>query len=164
MMWLNVRKYLMGLQLLWFLSTYFYQEELFRLFCMSNKRRLFLNLTKTSWKMSDDEYDTHCPLCVEEMDLSDQNFLPCPCGYKVRSIIACEHHLLPNFDQTSLTHRFVCGVGITYEKTWTVSVQLVEHPTIQIPMRFLLLIEKSKYLFRYLCLSKTVSRTSNFRC
>ena len=33
--------------------------------------------------MSDDEYDTTCPLCVEEMDLSDQNFLPCPCGYKV---------------------------------------------------------------------------------
>lgn len=33
--------------------------------------------------MSDDEDETHCPLCVEEMDLSDQNFLPCPCGYRV---------------------------------------------------------------------------------
>jgi len=31
----------------------------------------------------EDEEDTHCPLCVEELDLSDQNFLPCPCGYKV---------------------------------------------------------------------------------
>ena len=33
--------------------------------------------------MSDDEDDTTCPLCVEEMDLSDKNFLPCPCGYRV---------------------------------------------------------------------------------
>ena len=34
--------------------------------------------------MSDDEEDTHCPLCVEEMDDSDKNFIPCPCGYRVR--------------------------------------------------------------------------------
>jgi CCR4-NOT transcription complex subunit 4 len=35
--------------------------------------------------MSDDEddLDTHCPLCVEEMDVSDRNFIPCPCGYRV---------------------------------------------------------------------------------
>ena len=33
--------------------------------------------------MSDDEEDTHCPLCVEEMDDSDKNFIPCPCGYRV---------------------------------------------------------------------------------
>jgi CCR4-NOT transcription complex subunit 4 len=31
----------------------------------------------------DEDEDNTCPLCVEEMDLSDQNFLPCPCGYKV---------------------------------------------------------------------------------
>lgn len=24
------------------------------------------------------------PLCVEEFDLSDRNFRPCPCGYQVR--------------------------------------------------------------------------------
>lgn len=24
------------------------------------------------------------PLCVEEFDLSDRNFKPCPCGYQVR--------------------------------------------------------------------------------
>jgi hypothetical protein len=35
---------------------------------------------------SDDEEETHCPLCVEEMDLSDRNFLPCPCGYRVSHI------------------------------------------------------------------------------
>eukprot|EP00904_Undaria_pinnatifida_P004656 jgi/Undpi1/14191/HiC_scaffold_9.g03840.m1 len=32
---------------------------------------------------SDDGDDAVCPLCCEPMDLSDQNFLPCPCGYKV---------------------------------------------------------------------------------
>ncbi|EHL00776.1 putative General negative regulator of transcription subunit 4 [Glarea lozoyensis 74030] len=29
----------------------------------------------------DDEEET-CPLCVEEFDLSDKNFRPCPCGYQ----------------------------------------------------------------------------------
>lgn len=24
-----------------------------------------------------------CPLCLEEMDISDLNFKPCPCGYQV---------------------------------------------------------------------------------
>ncbi|ANB12730.1 CCR4-NOT core ubiquitin-protein ligase subunit MOT2 [Sugiyamaella lignohabitans] len=32
--------------------------------------------------ISDDEEEL-CPLCVEEMDLSDKNFKPCPCGYQV---------------------------------------------------------------------------------
>lgn len=29
------------------------------------------------------EDDWDCPLCMEEMDLSDKNFRPCPCGYQV---------------------------------------------------------------------------------
>ncbi|KAH7151701.1 hypothetical protein B0J13DRAFT_438123 [Dactylonectria estremocensis] len=29
----------------------------------------------------DEEEDT-CPLCIEEFDLSDRNFRPCPCGYQ----------------------------------------------------------------------------------
>lgn len=32
--------------------------------------------------ISDDEEES-CPLCVEEMDISDKNFKPCPCGYQV---------------------------------------------------------------------------------
>lgn len=24
-----------------------------------------------------------CPLCMEELDIADKNFRPCPCGYKV---------------------------------------------------------------------------------
>ena len=27
------------------------------------------------------------PLCIEEFDLSDKNFKPCPCGYQVRYTI-----------------------------------------------------------------------------
>ncbi|KAG8532875.1 uncharacterized protein KY384_002753 [Bacidia gigantensis] len=30
-----------------------------------------------------DDADESCPLCVEEFDLSDKNFKPCPCGYQV---------------------------------------------------------------------------------
>lgn len=30
-----------------------------------------------------DEEEESCPLCVEEMDISDKNFKPCPCGYQV---------------------------------------------------------------------------------
>lgn len=31
----------------------------------------------------DDDEEECCPLCVEEFDLSDKNFFPCPCGYQV---------------------------------------------------------------------------------
>lgn len=31
----------------------------------------------------DDDDDLQCPLCCEDMDLSDRNFLPCQCGYRV---------------------------------------------------------------------------------
>ncbi|KAJ4155369.1 hypothetical protein LMH87_000620 [Akanthomyces muscarius] len=30
-----------------------------------------------------DEEEDVCPLCIEEFDLSDKNFRPCPCGYQV---------------------------------------------------------------------------------
>ena len=30
-----------------------------------------------------DEDDKICPLCCEDLDISDQNFLPCKCGYQV---------------------------------------------------------------------------------
>jgi hypothetical protein len=32
---------------------------------------------------SSDEEDLECPLCMEELDIADRNFRPCPCGYKV---------------------------------------------------------------------------------
>ena len=27
--------------------------------------------------------EEYCPLCIEEMDISDKNFKPCPCGYQI---------------------------------------------------------------------------------
>lgn len=30
-----------------------------------------------------DEDEESCPLCIEEFDLSDKNFRPCPCGYQI---------------------------------------------------------------------------------
>jgi len=33
--------------------------------------------------MMSDEEDYDCPLCMEEFDVSDRNFRPCPCGYQV---------------------------------------------------------------------------------
>ncbi|KAL8670246.1 MAG: hypothetical protein Q9168_005198 [Polycauliona sp. 1 TL-2023] len=30
-----------------------------------------------------DDSNDSCPLCVEEFDLSDKNFRPCPCGYQI---------------------------------------------------------------------------------
>ena len=31
-----------------------------------------------------DEGEKTCPLCAEEMDLTDQKLKPCKCGYEVR--------------------------------------------------------------------------------
>lgn len=39
--------------------------------------------------IDDDEEET-CPLCIEELDLSDRNFRPCVCGYQVGSQIPIE--------------------------------------------------------------------------
>ena len=30
-----------------------------------------------------EEDEECCPLCVEEFDLTDKGFRPCPCGYQV---------------------------------------------------------------------------------
>ncbi len=40
---------------------------------------------KTSWLLQVLTTIPSSPLCVEEFDLSDRNFRPCPCGYQVRS-------------------------------------------------------------------------------
>lgn len=45
--------------------------------------------------MSETE-ETMCPLCMEEMDLIDRNFLPCPCGYRV--CMWCWHHIRENLN------------------------------------------------------------------
>ncbi|TNY18184.1 hypothetical protein DMC30DRAFT_71583 [Rhodotorula diobovata] len=40
--------------------------------------------------------DMDCPLCLEEMDLSDLNFRPCPCGYQICRF--CYHHIKENLN------------------------------------------------------------------
>lgn len=48
--------------------------------------------------MSDNESDSEmeCPLCVEPLDMSDRNFLPCPCGYRV--CMWCWHNIRENLN------------------------------------------------------------------
>ncbi|KAG9125831.1 transcriptional repressor general negative regulator of transcription subunit 4 [Ceratobasidium sp. 392] len=46
---------------------------------------------------SDDEAENlECPLCLEEMDLSDLHFKPCPCGYQICNF--CWHHIKENLN------------------------------------------------------------------
>lgn len=46
---------------------------------------------------SDDEgEDVDCPLCLEEMDISDRNFKPCVCGYQICRF--CWHHIKENLN------------------------------------------------------------------
>jgi CCR4-NOT transcription complex subunit 4 len=33
--------------------------------------------------MDDDEIP-QCPLCLEDLDITERNFAPCKCGYQVR--------------------------------------------------------------------------------
>ena len=33
--------------------------------------------------MSDGGVEDTCPLCCEDLDVSDKNFMPCACGYFV---------------------------------------------------------------------------------
>ena len=45
--------------------------------------------------MADDDDDI-CPLCCEELDISDKNFIPCKCGYRV--CMWCWHHIKDNLN------------------------------------------------------------------
>ena len=45
---------------------------------------------------SDSDSDMECPLCVEPLDISDRNFLPCPCGYRV--CMWCWHNIRENLN------------------------------------------------------------------
>ncbi|KAG7453054.1 uncharacterized protein BT62DRAFT_940348 [Guyanagaster necrorhizus] len=41
--------------------------------------------------------DAECPLCLEEMDISDLNFKPCVCGYQICRF--CWHHIKENLNK-----------------------------------------------------------------
>ena len=45
--------------------------------------------------IDEDEEEEVCPLCVEEFDLGDRYFKPCPCGYQVSLRLQHDHvHLM----------------------------------------------------------------------
>ncbi|KAK4549545.1 hypothetical protein LTR36_006542 [Oleoguttula mirabilis] len=44
----------------------------------------------------EDEEDDCCPLCVEEFDLTDKGFRPCPCGYQICQF--CYHNVKTNMN------------------------------------------------------------------
>jgi hypothetical protein len=39
-----------------------------------------------SSQSDDDEDDEKCPLCCEDLDVTDRNFFPCSCGYQARGV------------------------------------------------------------------------------
>ncbi|KZO95169.1 hypothetical protein CALVIDRAFT_555866 [Calocera viscosa TUFC12733] len=60
-----------------------------------HKANVLASVQDAYW--SDDEAeDNECPLCLEEMDLSDMNFKPCPCGYQICRF--CWHHIKTNLN------------------------------------------------------------------
>ena len=61
-----------------------------------------------------DEGEKTCPLCAEEMDLTDQQLKPCKCGYEVcDALLYLFLSLSPVVSLYLLHFRFVFGVGIT---------------------------------------------------
>lgn len=59
--------------------------------CMRGNAHLFRWLSQE---------DAECPLCLEEMDISDLNFKPCPCGYQVSNRPTCRRR--PLFDSAHI--------------------------------------------------------------
>ncbi|TIA88947.1 hypothetical protein E3P81_03188 [Wallemia ichthyophaga] len=62
---------------------------------VNQDKDLFKGLRDAYW--SDDEEDRDCPLCLDEMDISDLNFKPCPCGYQICRF--CWHRIKENLNR-----------------------------------------------------------------
>lgn len=69
-----------------------------------------MSRTVQSDQVIDDDEAESCPLCIEELDLSDRNFFPCPCGYQVRSML--KFHYVLRFE-ADIPIRYVSSVTIT---------------------------------------------------
>ncbi|KAH6803991.1 RNA binding family protein [Perilla frutescens var. frutescens] len=69
--------------------------------------------------MSNEE-EKRCPLCAEEMDWTDQQFMPCKCGYQV--CVWCWHHIIDMAEKDEAEGR--CPACRTiYEKEKIVAMQ-----------------------------------------
>jgi len=60
-----------------------------------SKSHVLAGVQDAYWS-DDDADDADCPLCLEEMDISDLNFKPCVCGYQICRF--CWHHIKQNLN------------------------------------------------------------------
>ncbi|KAH0830320.1 hypothetical protein J3R83DRAFT_1690 [Lanmaoa asiatica] len=60
-----------------------------------SKSHVLAGVQDAYWS-DDDTDDAECPLCLEEMDISDLNFKPCVCGYQICRF--CWHHIKQNLN------------------------------------------------------------------
>jgi hypothetical protein len=73
--------------------------------CFSNMRPRVVLGTQANYLDS--------PLCIEEFDLSDRNFRPCPCGYQVRppDFLSFVANLVPR-----RANPYVAGVPVLFQQ------------------------------------------------
>ncbi|XP_051120195.1 uncharacterized protein LOC127243969 [Andrographis paniculata] len=70
--------------------------------------------------MTSNEEEKRCPLCAEEMDWTDQQFMPCKCGYQI--CVWCWHHIIDMAEKDTSEGR--CPACRTiYEKEKIVAMQ-----------------------------------------
>ncbi|KAJ7581348.1 hypothetical protein C8J56DRAFT_833364 [Mycena floridula] len=66
-------------------------------FSVSQSKSHVLAGVQDAYWSDDDAEDAECPLCLEEMDISDLNFKPCVCGYQICRF--CWHHIKENLNK-----------------------------------------------------------------
>ncbi|KAF8636710.1 hypothetical protein AX17_003513 [Amanita inopinata Kibby_2008] len=66
-------------------------------FSVSQSKSHVLAGVQDAYWSDDEAEDAECPLCLEEMDISDLNFKPCVCGYQVCRF--CWHHIKENLNK-----------------------------------------------------------------
>ncbi|KAJ7221729.1 hypothetical protein GGX14DRAFT_430855 [Mycena pura] len=66
-------------------------------FSASQSKSTVLAGVQDAYWSDDETEDAECPLCLEEMDISDLNFKPCICGYQICRF--CWHHIKENLNK-----------------------------------------------------------------
>ncbi|KAF7359263.1 putative general negative regulator of transcription C16C9.04c [Mycena sanguinolenta] len=62
-------------------------------FSVSQSKSTVLAGVQDAYWSDDEAEDAECPLCLEEMDISDLNFKPCMCGYQASLASSPRHYL-----------------------------------------------------------------------
>ncbi|KAL3656072.1 hypothetical protein CASFOL_000468 [Castilleja foliolosa] len=70
--------------------------------------------------MMSNEEEKRCPLCAEDMDWTDQQFMPCKCGYQI--CVWCWHHII-DMAEKDQTERRCPACRTIYEKEKIVAMQ-----------------------------------------